>query len=120
MIRCFPVLQSPTLAVTAPRAGDMWAPGSTYTIGWNAAGYPGPLKIEFASGSGSFIIADNVQTGPGLGWYHWKVIGLKDDTYQVNISSQTFPSLKASAPPVKVAISALRMSLRICSGIVSW
>jgi hypothetical protein len=64
----------PTLSLTSPVGGELWAVGSTHAVTWNSTGNLTDVKLD-ASSDGGATWWPLVASTPNDGWYDWLVEG---------------------------------------------
>ncbi|OPX84338.1 MAG: Ser-Thr-rich glycosyl-phosphatidyl-inositol-anchored membrane family protein [Pelotomaculum sp. PtaB.Bin104] len=86
-------IDRPTIALTSPNGGEIWASGSKQTIRWSYTGNPGPyVKLELLEND--LPVRTIMNMAPvGTGYYSWTIpAGLTGNDYKVRITGVNLSS----------------------------
>jgi len=81
---------TPTITVTSPNGGEVWAPGSTHAIMWNpGTGTGANVKIDLLKGGA--VVGTAVASTPNDGSYSWTISSTRPagTNYQIRVTSTT-------------------------------
>jgi hypothetical protein len=88
----FTIVQ-PTITVTSPNGGEIWAIGSQQNVTWTSTNLPGSIKIELSTNGGSTFPTVIAASTTNDGAETWTVSGPVSSTARIRISSISIPSL---------------------------
>jgi hypothetical protein len=80
----FSIVAVPFIQVTRPNGGEMWEPGISANIYWNAEAHTGSVKIEYSANNGSTWTY--IDSYPNSGIYTWTVPNVPSTACLVRIS----------------------------------
>jgi hypothetical protein len=83
---------APSITVTAPNGGEMWAVGSVQNITWTSIGASANVKIEYSTNSGSGYSLITAST-PNDGTHPWIIPNTLSASCLVKVSDAAAPSL---------------------------
>jgi len=101
---------TPGITVLEPAGGRTWQVGSQQTIGWNALGVDGPVKIELTRNGGTSwetLFESTANDGQEV----WRVTGPAGQNSRIRVSSVQDPSLSGESDgPFKIVQPGLALA----------
>ena len=87
----------PTVTVTSPNGGEVWALGSSQTLAWTSTNLTGNVKIDLSTDGGSTFPAVITASTANDGTEAWTVTGPVSSTARIRVSSIVVPGVADSS-----------------------
>ncbi len=99
------VPETPTITVTSPNGGDVWAVGALKNITWASTGAVSNVRIEYSTDGGVSFAVITTSTG-NTGSFPWNVLNTPTSFARIRISDVVNPAATADMSDANFTISA--------------